>query len=96
MAVACIAVLAQHMQHLSIVLISGNYTPIRPLAEEVKKAVCGMAVMAREWEERELAMSVKVSFHAILARQGGFSVQEQNCISGFEKILSASLPGTNN
>jgi len=56
-AVACVAILPQDVQHLRSILISGDDATVRAFSEEVKKAVGGMAVMAGKWEERELAMS---------------------------------------
>jgi hypothetical protein len=87
--VACIAVLAQDMQHLGGIFVSGNYTPVRPFAQEVEEAVGGVAVMPRKGEERELAVPVEVSFCVVELQ--GFGIQEQDSISGFEKILGARL-----
>ena len=56
-AVACVAVLPQDVQHLGSILIPGDDAAVRAFSEKVKKAVGRMAVMAGEWEERELAMS---------------------------------------
>jgi hypothetical protein len=45
------------VQHLRSIFIPGDDAAVRALSQEVKKAVGRMAVMAGEWEKRELAMS---------------------------------------
>jgi hypothetical protein len=55
-AVACVAVLPQHMQHLGCILVTGYDAAVRAFAEKVKKAVGCVAVVAGEWEEGELAV----------------------------------------
>lgn len=55
-AVACITVLAQDMQHLAGILVPGHDAAIGAFSEEVQEAVSSMAVMAGEREEGELAV----------------------------------------
>jgi hypothetical protein len=56
-AVACVAVLPQDVQHLRSIFIPGDDAAVRAFSQEVKKAVGRMAIMAGEWEKGELAMS---------------------------------------
>lgn len=60
-AVAGVAVLAQHVQHPGGVLVPGDDAAIGPLAEEVKEAVGGVAVVTGEGQEGELAVSAERS-----------------------------------
>ena len=56
-AVARVAVLAQHAEHLGGVLVAGYDAVVGAFLQEVEEAVGRMGVVAGEGEEGELAVS---------------------------------------
>lgn len=86
---ACVAVLAEDVEHLGGVIVAGNDRAVGAFLEEVEEAVGRVAVVAGEGEEGELAVPESVSVS--IGARGREYLQEQNCISRFQKVLCASL-----
>lgn len=92
-AVTGVAVFTQHVQHLGGVLVSGHDTSVGTFSQKVEEAVGSMAVVPREGEEGELAVSAQLASTTLTWYQENsvINIQKQDGVSRLEKVLGAGL-----